>query len=301
MNKHLITLYTQTPLHVGCGSSVDVVDLPIARERVTNFPIIPASGLKGVMREAARQCTTLEVLKIRLLFGEERSPNNDPNNGEIIEARAGCVQFMEAKLLCFPVRSLRGCFSWLTCPTALLRYQRDSGSSFPVPRTTPGHALAGADVKQDDHVFLEEYTLEAVADKAGDTAELPKIVKALQPLSKDPLWTSHLSSRLAIVSDEDFQHFVTTATEIVQRIAIDPTTRTVKGTGLFSQENVPCEALFYTVLTLMPTREAKPADLSTDLETLLKPETTPTLQIGGDETTGHGFCALNHLKLPFVP
>ncbi|RYD25095.1 MAG: type III-B CRISPR module RAMP protein Cmr4, partial [Verrucomicrobiaceae bacterium] len=29
MTQHLITLYTRTPLHIGSGTSVDVVDLPL--------------------------------------------------------------------------------------------------------------------------------------------------------------------------------------------------------------------------------------------------------------------------------
>lgn len=298
MSQHLLTLYTRTPLHVGCGSSVDVVDLPIARERITNFPVIPASGFKGVMREAGRQHFSKDDSKVRLLFGENRKLNNDPEKGDLIEARAGCVQFMEAKLLAFPVRSLRGCFAWLTCPAAVLRYQRDTGTSFPVPGLAQGHALAGSEVSEGGHVYFEEYTLVADADKAGDAAELPQVVAALTKLSTDPLWQTKLGARLAVISDEDFQHFATTCTEVVQRIAIDPATRTVKGTGLFSQENIPCEALFYTVLTLLPTREAERADLFADLTALLK--ATPTLQIGGDETTGHGFCAIHHLCLPLL-
>ena len=49
MKRHLLTLYTRTPLHVGSGTSVDVVDLPIMRERITGFPVIPSTSLKGVL------------------------------------------------------------------------------------------------------------------------------------------------------------------------------------------------------------------------------------------------------------
>jgi CRISPR-associated protein Cmr4 len=34
---------------------------------------------------------------------------------------------MEAKILAFPVRSLAGCFAWLTCPLCLNRFNRDTG------------------------------------------------------------------------------------------------------------------------------------------------------------------------------
>jgi CRISPR type III-B/RAMP module RAMP protein Cmr4 len=55
MKRHLLTLYTRTPLHVGSGTSVDVVDLPIMRERITGFPVIPASSLKGVLLQRGRE------------------------------------------------------------------------------------------------------------------------------------------------------------------------------------------------------------------------------------------------------
>jgi hypothetical protein len=49
--KRLILLHALTPLHVGTGQAVANVDLPIAREKATGFPIVPASALKGVLRD----------------------------------------------------------------------------------------------------------------------------------------------------------------------------------------------------------------------------------------------------------
>ena len=48
MKRHLLTLYTRTPLHLGSGTSVDVVDLPIMRERITGFPVIPRTSKSSV-------------------------------------------------------------------------------------------------------------------------------------------------------------------------------------------------------------------------------------------------------------
>jgi hypothetical protein len=53
MKRHLLTLYTRTPLHAGSGASVDVVDLPIMRERITGFPVVP-SPLPGGSQAAIR-------------------------------------------------------------------------------------------------------------------------------------------------------------------------------------------------------------------------------------------------------
>jgi CRISPR-associated protein Cmr4 len=68
LSQHLVTLYTRTPLHIGCGTSVDVVDLPIMRERITGFPVIPGSSLKGVLRDQARHASPDELT---MLFGDD--------------------------------------------------------------------------------------------------------------------------------------------------------------------------------------------------------------------------------------
>jgi len=294
MTKHLLTLYTRTPLHVGCGTSVDVVDLPIMRERITKFPVIPGSSLKGVLLQAAREQwpstwskkkdKDVETLHInnQTLFGAIEDAPEGSDKKQI--SNAGCVQIMEAKLLAFPVRSLAGCFAWITCPAVLERYKRDTGASFEVPQPQKDQVIAGSDLKAGEHAVLEEYALAIEAGKSVDS-----VADALKDSTKDPLWTSNLGKRLAIVHDENFQHFVTTCTEVVTRVKIVPRTRTVDGGALFNQENVPCEALFYSVLSVLaPRRQGSDSDATQLLTTLL--EKNSTLQIGGDETTGHGLC-----------
>jgi len=316
MKRYLLTIYTRTPLHVGSGTSVDVVDLPIMRERITGFPVIPASSLKGVLLQHAREtfengkCARSTGIpeEAKLLFGavEDEGGNQKSN--------AGCVQIMEAKILAFPVRSLAGCFAWLTCPTVLERFHRDTGLlknaqdnpvEIPVPdkdkAIVPGDSeltLPGKPL-----VVFEEY---AIATKPADSAKAKAVADALKGICADPLWAGSLEKRLAIVHDENFQHFVTTCTEVVARIAIDPGTRTAKGSSgegggaLFNQENVPSEALFYSVLNVLPPRRKSEnigLDANSKLAELLPVEAPPILQIGGDETTGHGLCQTKRIEL----
>lgn len=302
MKRHLLTLYTRTPLHVGSGTSVDVVDLPIMRERITGFPVIPASSLKGVLLQHARE--TFEDGKYartngipeaaKLLFGavEEDGAKKQISN-------AGCVQIMEAKLLAFPVRSLAGCFAWLTCPAALERYQRDTGRQFAVPQPAKDHVIVPGDsqltIPGQAQVVFEEY---ALATQPADGAKAKAVADALKGICADPLWSASLHQRLAIVHDENFQHFVTTCTEVVARIVIDPQTRT--NTNLWNQENVPCESLFYSVLTVLPSHRNGPdvaLDPNDKLAELLPIQNPPILQIGGDETTGHGLCETKREEL----
>lgn len=313
MKRHLLTLYTRTPLHVGSGTSVDVVDLPIMRERITGFPVIPASSLKGVLLQHARETfdegkharSNKELPEAaKLLFGAIDEVQQDGEKKQV--SNAGCVQIMEAKILAFPVRSLAGCFAWLTCPAALERFQRDTGllrradgTPLSIPQPAKDKALAGADLVVNNQVVLEEYALD-VTRPLSPTDTDRELLKKLAGLTADPLWTDKLATRLAIVHDENFQHFVTTCTEVVARIKIDPGSRKVDGGALFNQENVPCETLFYSVLTVLPPRRngaGADFDPNAKLAELLPVLNPPILQIGGDETTGHGLCETQREEL----
>ena len=46
----LLFLHAQTGLHPGSGTALGAVDLPIQRERYTQWPVIPGSTLKGILR-----------------------------------------------------------------------------------------------------------------------------------------------------------------------------------------------------------------------------------------------------------
>lgn len=303
MKKHLITLYARSPIHVGSGSSVDVVDLPIMRERITAFPVIPSTSLKGVLLQWSREKWLENPRenklhdKAKILFGFSEKVKK--NNGEEQISAAGCVQIMEAKILAFPVRSLAGCFAWITCPTVLERFNRDTGNNIEFPIVEKDHAVAGSEiVVNNSQVVLEEYALE-VQNGAKPLAE--KVAETLLNYVDDPVWKNKLKSRLAIVHDENFQHFVTTCTEVNARIKIDPQTRTVDDPGLFNQENVPSESVFYSVLHVLPPRSKNVGIVEAEkyLDDLfnLEPPQPLILQIGGDETTGFGLCEVKKIKL----
>ena len=42
----LTGIYTLTPIHCGTGQTTDAVDLPVARDAATGFPILPATSLE---------------------------------------------------------------------------------------------------------------------------------------------------------------------------------------------------------------------------------------------------------------
>ena len=48
--KKIAFYHCHTPLHIGSGTTLDVIDLPIQREAHTDFPVMPSTAIKGVIR-----------------------------------------------------------------------------------------------------------------------------------------------------------------------------------------------------------------------------------------------------------
>ncbi|MCX8167395.1 MAG: type III-B CRISPR module RAMP protein Cmr4, partial [Candidatus Micrarchaeota archaeon] len=87
--------------------------LPIQRERHTDFPKIESSGLKGCLRDAFKDSGVGQTI-INAIFGPE-------NSGDY----AGAMAITDARILLFPVKSLKGVFAWITCPMVIERFVRD--------------------------------------------------------------------------------------------------------------------------------------------------------------------------------
>lgn len=268
MDTRILHIFTRTPLHVGAGSSVGAIDMPIQRERHTQIPIIPGSSLKGVLRD--RWNGHADQVE---LFGSESDAGKEA-------LKTGNLVIGEARVICFPVRSAKGSFAWITSPLALARYARERNVAAPkLPPLDDESCLAGSYVTLNGGVVLEEYAFK-VSPLPAEAVTLLK-----DALPGDAVWAT-LDKRLVIVSDGIFSHFCATACEVQQRIQIDDDTGTVKSGALFNQENVPSETLFYATLSQ---RKATGKGLAELAASLME---KPVLQIGGDETIGLGFCTI---------
>ena len=64
-------LIVEPPLHAGSGSDLGIVDLPIQREKHTDYPKIEASGLKGSIREIF-DAQKDKFQEVELAFGPEQ-------------------------------------------------------------------------------------------------------------------------------------------------------------------------------------------------------------------------------------
>ena len=290
--RHLVFFHTITPLHVGCGQDVGVVDLPVIRERTTGYPFIPGSGLRGSLRDLCRQKAPASLPE---LFGPDATALED----EDAERHAGCVAVHDAHLLLFPVRSQIAPFLWITCPAVLRRFSRHAGllledESWRIdPEASPGEEeLQGS--FQSPTVCLEEidFTVTPFAPA------LPPWLASLAAALGDP----GIADRSALVSDATFHYFVTHATQVIQHNRLT-SAKTVADGQLFSVEAVPPEAFFYGFLGATVSRmQGKDGDESSprhsretalqNLRQLLTGDgetgTQGFLQLGGDEGTGLG-------------
>ena len=281
----LLLLTSETPLHAGAGQSVDGIDLPIQREVHTHWPCVFGSAVKGALRAHAEQRMLDKSTAITDLFG--------PDHGHAQErdtSHAGALLVGDATLLALPVRSLQSSFKWVTCPQALKRFARTAerlglALTLPaIPQPAPDKALGQGDAK----LFLEEFRFEQNPD-----ACIGALAKALAPLSGGALDEATLVQRLVIVHDDIFSFLARNATSVQPHIAIDSTTKTVKDGALWFEETLPPETLLYVPLTATASRrkggELTAAQVLAQFEQLL-PAGKNWLQLGGNETTGMGWC-----------
>jgi len=298
-------LYAVTSVHPGSGSEVGFVDLPIQREKHTRFPKIEGSSLKGAIRAAAREATgdsDEEKRKLELVFGGEPGGREEPS--------AGAVTLTDARVLLFPVRSMRRVFVWITCPFVLERFNREAEAyrdsygveapALPVPEpgcVSSADMLVGPGGERNDkgRLVLAEYTfsgcrVDEQAKRLADQLE--------QWLGEDQ--KGRVVARLAVVSDEDFADFVQLATEVQARIRINYERGTVADGGLWYEEHVPPETVFYAYLFAFDSVKAafkdaggEKREVSMSAEEVMRylkdPKRVPDVfQLGGNSSVGRG-------------
>jgi CRISPR-associated protein Cmr4 len=296
-----VFLYAVSPVHMGAGQAIGMIDNPIQRERHTGHPCVAGSGIKGAVRHGFKAIGGDEHL-IDALFGPESGRDT---------LHAGAVSFGDAQLIAFPVRSLKGGYVYATCPQALARARRlmeavglsatwsgelavDEGECIVVnPALLSQRKINGTPT---DVLHLEafEYTAK---DKAN--AKLKQIAddlaaKAIPQQNGYGFFREKLKQDLVVLSDTDLAYFVQHATLVEPHVRIDNVTGTAADGGLFYTENLPPESLLIAPVLASQVRNGakkSEAEFMDAANVLLKVTTVidgKLLQIGGDATTGRG-------------
>jgi len=306
-------LHVLTSLHAGSGSDLGIVDLPIQRERHTGFPKIESSSLKGSIREAFERKFPFKKgdsdeaktnrIKLHLTFGFDELNEakeiadffKESDNSEF----AGALGFTDARLLLFPVKSMKGVFAWITCMQVLERFIKDLG----LCQNETEELLKKLDInfghkKNEDtlcssktltvgnKIILEEYTF--------TITEIEKFKTFAFELSK-MLSIPEIAEKLVLLPDDDFREFVELSTEVITRTKINNETGTVQEGALFTEEYLPPETIMYSLVLASPifnkvkmgfNGNGKPEEelvMEYFVENL-----SEIIQIGGNATIGKG-------------
>lgn len=275
MKRKVFLLYAETQIHAGAGTDVGIVDLPIQRERTTDFPII--QGMKGALRANIKDSELEgkeEDIKGEDIFGSKPSEEG---------TSPGKITFSEAKILLFPVRNPCELFVWVTCPLALIRFFKnfDKAETW-IERVeklnlSDSTAIVGTDQADQGYICLEEIRLSAQKDclplKLGE-----KIAKCLEITN---YMRNKLKKDIVIVSDKMFSRIVKTMTEVIPRVRISE--KGVVETGaLWYEEYLPQDTIMYFVARETVYAKGEELDL---LEKVLKGR---VISVGGKETVGKG-------------
>lgn len=282
-------IHTVTPLHVGTGRGVGYIDLPIAREKVTNWPCIPGSAVKGVVADhfGATEDERKTNGLVRAAFGMA----NDSSTTEA-NSTAGSLVFTDARIVCLPIRSFYGTFAWVTSPFCLERLKRDTGLAVPSVNAKSA-VVAGTTklVRDGTKLYLEDLDLDCEKSKEADgCAEL--IAGAV--FADRPDWQDIFRKRLAIVSDDIFTFLCEAGTEVSAHIRIDEESGTVAGGALWYEEALPVETLLAGTVwcdrVYHSKQDAKGVNGDLTKEKLLENFCSRPLelQIGGKASTGKG-------------
>ena len=308
LKSKMLFIYSETSMHVGAGSGLGAIDLPIQRERITDYPLIQASGLKGALRSVVPDGPEKDAI-----FGADNADN------------AGAIVVGDARILLFPVRSLVGVFAWVTSVDILQRFQRDAqlvGLTWlpSIPTELSGNNLfaSGSAVLTENNpkrAVLEEFAFNATIDPmvtqwATNLANnvLPSLIIQNKDIYK--YWQDKLKNSLLVLPNVAFRDFVKHSTEVVTRIRLDNNTKTVDGGGLWTEERLPSETVLYAPVNAtqlrLPSTTSVPQSLIPEDKTLSGSKKSGAqaqkvlewvsnnanvphqLQIGGNETIGRG-------------
>lgn len=290
-NIRVYWLHTLSPTHVGAGRGVGYIDLPIHRDKVTNWPLVPGSAFKGVWADRFKVRTEGRSGEAALAFGKASDQENGSNAGALVPT--------DARLVCLPIRSFKGTFAWCSSPMSLELLRRDLAMAKLAGLPAAPATLAGETIHHPEktcladkpdsgpgRIYLEDLDFQAkVCPTANAWAH--KLAEWVFPQDSDKSWRERFIERFAVVPDTVFDYFTETGTEVVARVRIDDDKKTVKEGQLWNEESLPAETI---LAGLVSCERVFGNEQGVTAESLLNKYASGVLplQIGGKATVGRG-------------
>jgi len=298
-NTKMYWLQAITPLHVGSGKGIGFIDMPIMREKVTNWPLVPGSAVKGVMRDYFDSPTGGDNYSALFdaAFGkpnEEKNKDDKRNGTRVIDdtGNAGSLVLSDAHIVCLPIRSLYGTFAYITSQLVLEKLKRDlSFAGYKNAPTSPKacdnealHPFESKLVTENEKIFFED--LDFDAHENNETEHWAEFLGNLI-FPNDTVWNGIFRERFAIVSDDCFNFLSETGTEVAAHVRIEDDTKIVAKGALWYEEALPAEAIMAGIAWCDRVFGSNDFNETTILE-MFCPTSGLDLQVGGKATVGKG-------------
>ena len=273
MNTAMLGLLAETPIHAGSGRGMGVVDLPVAREAATDYPVLVGSSLKGALKDKMEKA---EVDVTNARFG--------------VQDHAGDLLVSDARLLLLPVRSLNGSYRWVMCPHLVERYRRDLARAElqlrpESPNVERHHVLTTGT----DKLFLEERQF------TGSGAPPAEFRRRSSSIARDrslPDRRSSTTTTRGRLASQYVSPFSTTTTSRGSHATVSPSrlatlwrTRRRRARASGTRRHCP------RTRSCMRWWRAEAGNALDSLNALF-PENDSYLQAGGNETVGQGWFAV---------
>jgi CRISPR-associated protein Cmr4 len=266
MKTMVIGLLAETSIHPGAGQETGYIDLPVAREAATDYPVVVASSFKGALLDRARSDGMDKATQNRV-FGQQEN--------------AGALLVSDARVLLLPVRSLTSHYKWITCPHVLERLARDlarAGLSLTVPVAGPDRwQYLGAG---DGALFLEERQV----SRAGDLPD--GLADVLARFIRHQDTRARLPNQLVVLHNDDFAWVARFGLAVNARNVLDEVKKTSE--NLWYEETIPPDSVFYAILA-----DRTNGTAVDEVRKLF--QNRPYIQVGGNETIGQGWFAVTEV------
>jgi CRISPR-associated protein Cmr4 len=294
----VVLIKSLSDLHPGIGRGTEVVDLAIQRDGV-GFPVIYGSSIKGSIKTALYH----RKKDLIYLLGPEQADE---------EKYSSPVAVMTSYIVSFPVRSLKGIYTNVTCPFLLRRFAKYLSMA-----STLNEKYRGIMEKVEKIASISEkfpatkgFTNKHVIDGL-ESAVLCEEVNVSKSLIEEMDEMDNLRDLIGLdkpeslisLHDDDAKALMDRSLIRVTRIRIDRNKKVVVEGGLWTEEAIPMGTVFVTVFLgygkdylvkcLKGERLNELKNYLKDeepLDVLLKE--AKYLIIGGDETIGRGIVEL---------
>jgi CRISPR-associated protein Cmr4 len=286
-------LHCLSPTHVGASRGVGSIDRPIHRDKVTHWPLIPASAFRRAWADHAEPAgdgrrpdgDLRQALGLASGEGQGLTDGQDPAGGGLNPT--------DARLVCLPVRSFHGTFAWCTSALALRLLHRDLAlAGEPDLPPEPTSPEAGTVLRPGESVLTEggKTYLEDLdfATKVSDEADRWARWIAARVFPDDPTWQDEFRRRFAVLPDVVFDFLTETGTEVTARARIREETKTMDPAASWDEEALPAETILVGLIECGRI-DAKASGDATEGDWLAEYTRAPLiLQIGGQATVGRG-------------